>query len=232
MKTSEIAKKYGFNVGEFNSFLYSTNQEYTKSAFTGDRMIADDKVDQIVARYKKYSVLQEYAKKNNIDEKEFQAMCSEYLDSDVDAEQLVTEYEQKKEYTLNYETERSAALPKILVTSGYNFEGYRIVKYSGYISGDDAVQVDRGTESFWFGGGATDVGTELMKSLTVIRRNALRELKEAAYDLGCNAIIGVDFDYMTLDPQTANSTGGTTYLPYVFGVTANGTAVKIEKIEE
>ena len=126
MKTSEIAKKYGFNVGEFNSFLYSTNQEYTKSAFTGDRMIADDKVDQIVARYKKYSVLQEYAKKNNIDEKEFQAMCSEYLDSDVDAEQLVTEYEQKKEYTLNYETERSAALPKILVTSGYNFEGYKI----------------------------------------------------------------------------------------------------------
>lgn len=55
---------------------------------------------------------------------------------------------------------------------------------------------------------------------------------EAAYDLGCNAIIGVDFDYITLDPQTANFSGGTTYQPYVFGVTANGNAVIIEKIED
>ena len=47
--------------------------------------------------------------------------------------------------------------------------------------------------------------------------------------LGCNAVIGVDFDYLTLDPQTANATGGTTYYPYVFGVTANGNAVVIEK---
>ena len=76
------------------------------------------------------------------------------------------------------------------------------------------------------------VGEKLMQSLTIIRRNALRELKEAAYDLGCNAVIGVDFDYLTLDPQTANSSGGTTYLPYVFGVTANGNAVIIEKIED
>ena len=68
-----------------------------------------------------------------------------------------------------------------------------------------------------------------MKALKEIRRNALNELKEAAYYLGCNAVIGVDFDYITLDPETANSSGGTTYLPYVFGVTANGNAVIIEK---
>jgi len=120
----------------------------------------------------------------------------------------------------------------MLITSGFSFEGYRIVKYSGYISGDDAIQIDRGTASFWDGSGATDVGEKLMQSLTIIRRNALRELKEAAYDLGCNAVIGVDFDYLTLDPQTATSTGGTAYQPYVFGITANGTAVKIEKIED
>lgn len=65
-----------------------------------------------------------------------------------------------------------------------------------------------------------------------IRRNALQELKEAAYSLGCNAVIGVDFDYITLDPETANISGGTTYQPYVFCVTANGNAVVIEKIEE
>lgn len=101
-----------------------------------------------------------------------------------------------------------------------------IVKYSGYISGDDAISVDRGYA--W-----TDVSVrdKLITSLTQIRRNALRELKEAAYDLGCNVVIGVDFDYITLDPQTASIGGGTVYQPYVFYVTANGNAVIIEKIE-
>ena len=46
-----------------------------------------------------------------------------------------------------------------------------------------------------------------------------------------NAVIGVDFDYLTLDPETASNQGGTLYLPYVFGVTANGNAVIIEKNE-
>jgi uncharacterized protein YbjQ (UPF0145 family) len=75
----------------------------------------------------------------------------------------------------------------------------------------------------------TNVKNKLMESLVIIRRNALSELKEAAYALGCNAVIGVDFDYLTLDPQTGNLNGGTIYQPYVFGVTANGNAVIIEK---
>lgn len=62
-----------------------------------------------------------------------------------------------------------------------------------------------------------------------IRRNALAELKEAAYALGCNAVIGIDFDYITLDPETAGSNGGTLYLPFLFCVTANGNAVVIER---
>jgi len=123
------------------------------------------------------------------------------------------------------------ATAQMLVTSGFNFDGYKIVKYSGYISGDDAISVSRGSVGL-FGSGATNVRSELMDSLTIIRRNALQELKEAAYNLGCNAVIGVDFDYITLDPETANYNGGTTYLPYVFGVTANGNAVIIEKIED
>ena len=72
----------------------------------------------------------------------------------------------------------------------------------------------------------------LTDALVKIRRRALIELKEAAYDLGCNAVIGVDFDYLTLDPETASLTGGTVYEPYVICVTANGNAVVIEKIED
>ena len=90
------------------------------------------------------------------------------------------------------------------------------------------MQVGRGQQGF-FGGGITNVGDSLMASLTQIRRKALSELKQSALALGCNAVIGVDFDYLTLDPQTADKNGGTIYLPYVFGVTANGNAVIIEK---
>ena len=114
----------------------------------------------------------------------------------------------------------------MLISSGFSFEGYNIVKYSGYISGDDAVQIPR---SGIFT--ANNNGLLLTNALVEIRRQALQELKEAAYNLGCNAIIGVDFDYITLDPQTANITGGTTYEPYVICVTANGNAVIIEKNE-
>ncbi len=124
--------------------------------------------------------------------------------------------------------DKKTALAKMLITSGFNFDGYTITKYSGYISGDDAVSVDRGMVIF---GSGTNIKDKLMESLVIIRRNALAELKEAAYALGCNAVIGVDFDYLTLDPQTANFNGGTTYQPYIFGVTANGNAVIIEKTE-
>jgi len=121
------------------------------------------------------------------------------------------------------ERELREALPNILISSGFNFDGYRIVKYSGYISGDDAVQIPR---SGVFGG---NNGQNLTDALVKIRRQALRELKEAAFDLGCNAVIGVDFDYITLEPETANITGGTLYEPYIICVTANGNAVVIEK---
>ena len=69
---------------------------------------------------------------------------------------------------------------------------------------------------------------KLTDALVKIRIQALKELKEAAYDLGCNAVIGVDFDYITLEPETANL-GHTVYEPYVICVTANGNAVVIEK---
>jgi uncharacterized protein YbjQ (UPF0145 family) len=124
--------------------------------------------------------------------------------------------------------DKQAALAGILITSGFNFDGYTITKYSGYISGDDAISVPRGMAIF---GSGTDVKDKLMESLVIIRRKALAELKEAAYALGCNAVIGVDFDYLTLDPQAAGLNGRTIYQPYVFGVTANGNAVVIVKDE-
>lgn len=122
------------------------------------------------------------------------------------------------------EQRKAEAISKILISSGFNFEGYEIVKYSGYISGNDATQIPR---SCVFSG---PNGKNLTDAMQRIRYQALAELKEAAYNLGCNAIIGVDFDYITIQPETAALTGGTPlYEPYVICVTANGNAVIIEK---
>lgn len=121
--------------------------------------------------------------------------------------------------------EENKIMASIMITSGFGFEGYRIVKYSGYISGDDAYQVDRGKNGEFSEG--ADLGIALMRSLKETRRNALTRLKKAAYDLGCNAVVGVDFDYITLEME--NKSGQTNDVPYVFGVTANGNAVIIEK---
>lgn len=117
---------------------------------------------------------------------------------------------------------KQQAIASILVTSGFNFDGYTITKYSGYISGDDAIQINR-SELF------NKKGQLLTDSLSLIRIQALKELKEAAYDLGCNAVIGVDFDYLTFEPETIGAGGTHYYEPYVVCVTANGNAVVIEK---
>ena len=75
-------------------------------------------------------------------------------------------------YTDNYakqieqQREKDAKLATILISSGFNFDGYRIIKYSGYISGDDAVQIPR---SGVFGG---NNGQNLTDALVQIRRQA------------------------------------------------------------
>ena len=154
-------------------------------------------------------------------------LSNQVLEDDIDAVVEKFKYDHSPEAAQALQ-EKQKVLANILITSGFSFDGFTITKYSGYVSGDDVVQVPRGQGGFW-GGGATDPGTALMTALVVIRRNALNELKEAAYALGCNAVIGVDFDYITLEPETVNNQGGTLYMPYVFGVTANGNAVTIEK---
>ena len=190
MKTQEIGEKFCLDYLEFNKFLENYNLEY-KPTMLGEVVVDDSLVDTYVALFLD-------VKADNV------RKAKEFLEQQAVENALIAEENARKK----------KAMAEMLITSGFNFEGYRIVKYSGYISGDDAIQVPRGMAVF--GVGTTNTADDLMKSLVRIRRNALRELKEAAYDLGCNAVIGVDFDYLTLDPQTANLSGGTTYQPYVF----------------
>ena len=206
MKTKDIAKKHELDPAAFDRWLKRSGHQF-KSGMTG--ISVDDSVntDELVSAYNQH----------------------------FESERARVEEEQERHAQEQAAAERAAqekqrALASMLITSGFNFDGYTITKYSGYISGDDAVQVARPTQG-WLGGVNGNVGDDLLAALVHIRRNALAELKEAAYALGCNAVIGVDFDYLTLDPETARPNGGTLYLPFLFGVTANGNAVVIEKNE-
>ncbi len=103
-----------------------------------------------------------------------------------------------------------------MLTTGYNFEGYEISGYVGVISGQSALGSGAlsglsasannflGTESSYFG-----------NRLIEAKESAMRELIVSSLMKGGNAIIGIDFDYITIEG--------------LITVIANGTSVKIKK---
>jgi uncharacterized protein YbjQ (UPF0145 family) len=204
VKSKDIAKTNGLDPRAFDRWLKQSGHPH-KSGVTG-ALTVDDNLDtaELVSQYNQHLAQEQ--------ERLAQEQAS---------------LAQERAAAERAAAEKQRELGSMLITSGFNFDGYTITKYSGYISGDSAIQVNRPTDG-WLGVKG-NVGDDLMASLVHIRRAALVELKEAAYALGCNAVIGVDFDYLTLDPVTATSSGGTLYLPFLFGVTANGNAVTIEK---
>lgn len=120
----------------------------------------------------------------------------------------------------------------ILTTTGESFEGYKIVQYRGCITADSVTAVQRQLTHFSNIGverGKTRTAVKLVDSLQSLRQDALMGLKTEAAGYGCNAIIGVSYNYITLDPldNPYGATGNSQ--PYIFCVSATGTAVRIEK---
>ena len=208
MKTREITEKYQIDKDQFEIFLIRKEKKFREGLL--GTIVDDTDVESYVAEYLDYERTKSQRK----------------LLAEQERVLREREEQEQREAARLEEQRKNAAMAQMLISSGFNFDGYKIVKYSGYISGDDATQIPR---SGVFGG---KNGENLTQALVRIRRQALTELKEAAYNLGCNAVIGVDFDYITLEPETANITGGTLYEPYIICVTANGNAVVIEKLED
>ena len=209
MKAKDVAKKNGHDAADFEKWLYKNASMDCRIGFSSIEILENE--DQYVQRYKQHF----------IDEQER-----------ANAEFLAKEAEKKKA-----EEERARkrmAFASTLVTSGFNFDGYKVVKYSGFISGDGVETLERGRLRSLlktYGNESTvNFKEEIPKILAKARREAIMSLKEAAYNLGCNAVIGVDFDYINLEPEMNGALiDNTTYLPYIFCVTANGNAVVIEK---
>jgi uncharacterized protein YbjQ (UPF0145 family) len=216
VKTKDIAKNYGLDLDQLYTWIPNSGYPHKKGILGGVELDPSVNFDEVVSKFKQNLLDEENKAKNDAEKARL-----EREEKEAESQRLEAEKRSKAE-------KKQQALASMLITSGFNFEGFSISKYSGYISGDDVIEVDRPTRG-WTGGMSNNVGEDLMKSLVKMRRNALAELKDAAYELGCNAVIGVDFDYLTLDPETVTPQGGTLYLPFLFGVTANGNAVVIEK---
>ncbi|MCI7505086.1 MAG: heavy metal-binding domain-containing protein [Coriobacteriaceae bacterium] len=123
------------------------------------------------------------------------------------------------------EEERLAEIARTMpITSTASFEGYDIIRYGGYVSGDEAIMLSDG---FFGSGFSSDAVNNAIKK---IRITAIEELKAAAAEIGCNAVVGLDFDYVTVDRQYPGFSGSVKNETYLM-LTANGTAVEIEKIK-
>lgn len=106
-----------------------------------------------------------------------------------------------------------------ILTTGFNFENYKIKSYLGVISGSSVLGTGFFSE---IGAGISDllgIQSELFsEKIEKARGVALDKLKETSVRSGGNGIIGIDFDYII-------------FASNMIGVVANGTSVLIEKNE-
>lgn len=105
----------------------------------------------------------------------------------------------------------------IMLTSGFNFEGYEIKEYLGFVNGQTAL----GSNFFkGLAAGVTEMSDaeseKLTSKLEQANDLAMEKLKKVALERGADAIIGLELNYT----QFANNSVGTI---------ASGTAVKLER---
>lgn len=103
----------------------------------------------------------------------------------------------------------------ILMTSGYNFEGYTISNYLGVYSGECALGTGflstlGASFADFFGTNSTMYSDKLKKA----KDFAISQLIEQVTNAGGDAIIGLDIDYVSFSAD-------------IMGVVATGTAVKL-----
>ncbi len=106
-----------------------------------------------------------------------------------------------------------------MLTTGFDFSGYKITKYIGVMSGE--VVLGTGFLSEFSASISDLLGAEssaFAEKLESAKDAAIEKLKLKSAQKGGNAIIGIDFDYVT-------------FASNMIGVIANGTSVVIEKME-
>jgi len=151
--------------------------------------------------------------------KEFIAYVSKYIVQEKSIAQLKAEESNMDKNQEKLNQLESANYSDYMLTTGYNFEGYKITKYKGIVSGEVLLGTGLFSE---FSADISDIfGTEstlFSDKLENAKKISLKKLVGKSIEAGGNAIIGVDFDYISIGRN-------------MIGVAANGTSVIIERVE-
>jgi uncharacterized protein YbjQ (UPF0145 family) len=106
----------------------------------------------------------------------------------------------------------------IVITTTPGLEGRRIVRYAGLVTGEAILGANVFKDLF---AGIRDIvggrSATYERELRSARDIAVAELKQAAAELGANAVVGVDIDY-----ETVGGSGS------MLMVSVSGTAVVVE----
>lgn len=92
--------------------------------------------------------------------------------------------------------QKNEAINSIMVTSGYNFENYRIIRYCDYISAESVFGM--GMFKALLASVSSMAGAEsesFQQKIKEAKTKAIYEIKKSALELGANAIIGIDIDF-------------------------------------
>lgn len=106
----------------------------------------------------------------------------------------------------------------MIVTTSPSIEGKTVAQYYGIVCGEAILGANIFRDLF---AGIRDIvggrSASYERSLREARETAVREMMQAAHDLGANAVIAVDIDYESIGINS----GGTMLM-----VSASGTAVR------
>lgn len=126
--------------------------------------------------------------------------------------------EEKLKQKILKENESKDQIENFLMTTGYNFEEYKIIRYNKVICAETVMgtgffsELSAGLSDFF---GVED--DAFASKLDEARNSATCKLVHKAIKVGANAILGVDFDYVLFNKN-------------MISVIVNGTAVTVEKM--
>ena len=113
--------------------------------------------------------------------------------------------------------QRDNAISNIMVTSGYDFEGYKITKYCDFISAETVFGMGMFKALLASVSSVTGAESEAFnKKIKETKAKSMYDIRKNALELGANAIIGLDIDFSTIASD-------------MVVIIASGTAVVIEE---
>ncbi len=214
MKIKDIAAQNGFDAFDFEGFL----RFHSPIPVTGNLSpsIRDSDVGESIRLFKEELERKEREKTLSPEERQ---KIKEEADRKY-KEIKEAEEKAKQEELAKAQAERAENEKHFMATTGYSFEGYRIIEYRGIANGEVVLGTGFFSESGaafadLFGTASISMGEKFARA----KKAALAQLQNDCLLRRANAVIGVDIDITTIGNNMVVAS-------------ANGTAVRIEKKQE